>query len=194
MANSHQIRAVVKAENTLANFISILRPILTFYVLIKFQSQPLLLAILIVIIILLDAVDGIVARRFGGSKWGAYVDIVADRAVELIILFMYAYWGMISYVFPIIFLVRGIATDFLRILNNRYKDEKFKEPLSLGKADNRWVRGIYGFIKLAAFSLILLLPTTGYILLIIALIFNLYRGLPVIFSARSRFLIKKFLS
>lgn len=181
-----------KNESTLANLISALRPVLAAYVLFTFKSNPLFLAGWIIFIIFLDAVDGFVARKMiKKSKFGALVDIIADRAVELIILFTYAHWGLIPYIFPIIFLVRGLLTDFLRILNNKYKDEEFPEPLSIGKADNRWMRGIYAFVKLAAFSTILISYQIGYILMILALIINLIRGLPVIFSTRSKFLFKK---
>jgi phosphatidylglycerophosphate synthase len=184
----------IKTESTWANLISVLRPILIIYGLWKFQEEPLILALWIIFVILLDALDGIVARKLKEkSRFGAYVDIAADRAVELIILFVYAYWGIIHYIFPIVFAVRGMTTDFLRILNNVYKDKKFKEPLSIGKADNRFIRGLYGFIKLAAFSVILLFHKFGYALMIITLAMNLYRGLPVIFSKRSKILLKKFL-
>ncbi|MFC1616132.1 CDP-alcohol phosphatidyltransferase family protein [Patescibacteria group bacterium] len=180
-------------EFTWANLISITRPILVILALVYAKYHPWLLAGLIIIIILLDGLDGIVARKIDKKgRFGAYVDIAADRAVELIILFTYAYWGMITIAIPIIFAVRGLLTDFLRVLNNIYKDSKFKEPLSIGKADNRFIRGLYGFIKLAAFSVILILPKFGYGLIIVTLCFNLYRGLPVIFSKRSKYLFGKF--
>lgn len=187
-------KSSVEGEFTMANVISVVRPILLIYALWQFQNQPLILAAAIIIIIIMDAIDGMVARRFTASKFGGFIDIAADRAVELIILFTYAYWGLISYIFPIIFTFRGVATDFLRVLNNKYKDPNYKEPLSIGKADNRFMRGLYALIKLAAFSIILIYPKIGLILMLIALIMNLYRGLPVIFSSRSKVLIKKFLS
>ncbi len=185
----------LKTELTLANFISILRPIILIYLLLTFKEEPEFLALMIVLIILLDALDGIVARHMKKkSKHGAMIDILADRAVELIILFVYAKWGLISYIFPLVFAVRGLLTDVLRILNNIYKDNQFKEPLSIGKADKRFMRGFYGFIKLAAFSIILINKEIGLVLMLIALILNLYRGLPVIFSKRSKYLVKKLLS
>lgn len=180
-------------EFALANFISFMRPVLAVFALWQFKNQPIILGLSIAIIILLDALDGIIARRSGKlSKFGAYIDIAADRAVELIVLFTYGYWGLISYIFPILFTLRGLATDFLRLLNNIYKDSEYKTPLSIGKADNRFMRGFYAAVKLAAFALIPILPKTGLILMIIALATNLYRGLPVIFSARSKVLIKTF--
>lgn len=185
----------IKKETTWANMISAIRVPLLIYGLWALNEYPFLLAFWIILIFLLDALDGIVAREIDNkSNYGAYVDIAADRLVELIILFVYAFWGMISWIFPVVFLFRGMATDFLRVLNKIYKDEKFAEPLSIGKADNRFIRGLYGFIKLAAFSVILVMPTTGLILLIIALIMNLFRGLPVIFSKRSKELLKRLLS
>lgn len=187
-------KSSLEGEFTIANVISVLRPILAIFALWQFQNQPFVLAVSIVIIIFLDALDGIVARYFNSSKYGSFVDIIADRAVELIILFTYAYWGLIPYVFPIIFLLRGFATDFIRILNTKFKDPNYKEPLSIGKADNRFMRAFYAAIKLSAFSIILIYPKIGLILMVIALFLNLYRGLPVIFSNRSKLLISKFLS
>ena len=183
-------------ENTTwANIISILRPFLAIYGLVQFYQTPVILAVWITIVIILDAVDGIVARKMKAeSVGGPMIDIIADRAVELIILFSYAYFGIISYIFPIVFLIRGIATDSIRFLNNIYKDENFKEPLLIGNAHKRFWRATYGLIKLAAFTVILIYPKIGYVFMLIALLMNLYRGLPVIFNNRSKQLIKKFLS
>ena len=179
--------------NTWANLISILRPFLAIYGLMTFKENPIFLAVWIVVVILLDALDGIIARRLmEESKGGAFIDIVADRAVELIILFTYAHWGMISYIFPIIFAFRGLCTDLLRFLNHVYKDANYEKPLSIGKADNKLMRGFYAAVKLAAFSLILIYPQAGYLLMFIALGTNLYRGLPVIFSRRSSILLRRF--
>lgn len=177
-------------EFTWANFISIMRPLLIILALVQLKYQPVLLGLSIAAIILMDVLDGMVARRSARlSRLGAHIDIAADRAVELIVLFTYAGWGLISWIFPLIFTIRGLETDFLRLLNGIYKDAEYKTPLSLGKADNRFMRGFYGAIKLAAFSILPVFPKTGLILMVIALATNLYRGLPVIFSARAKVLI-----
>ena len=185
----------LKSEFTLANLISFSRPLILIYLLMNFKDDKIFLALMIIFVILLDALDGIVARHMKKkSKYGAMMDIIADRAVELIILFFYAAWGIISYIFPVIFSIRGGATDFLRLLNSIYKNNEYQNPLSLGKADGRFMRGLYGGVKLMAFSYILIDQKMGYLLMLITLFLNLYRGLPVIFSKRSSYLVKRFLS
>ncbi len=178
-------------ELNLPNFISIFRVFLLCAALYFFKESPIYLSFSIAVVIILDVVDGIVARKLHQeSKNGPLVDIIADRAVELIALFIFAYWGLISYIFPIIFLIRGALTDFLRLLNSIYFNA---HPLSLGKADSRRSRAIYATLKLITFALIPLLPQWGFFALILTTIANLQRGLPVIFSKNAKTLIKKFL-
>ncbi|MEK7672809.1 MAG: CDP-alcohol phosphatidyltransferase family protein [Patescibacteria group bacterium] len=181
----------LKENMTWANLISLLRPFLVVFCLYFFKDQPYILAASIVILLLMDALDGFVARKFNqASKLGAHIDILCDRILEIVILFVYAKWGLISYFFPIVFMIRGILTDSLRYLNEIYKDEKYKHPLSLGKADNRFFRGFTNTTKILAFSILPISPEIGLYFLVLALAVNLYRGIPVIFCKRSKQLMR----
>lgn len=182
----------VKKETTLANLISIARPPLALYGLMAFENNPILLSSWITGTMVLDAVDGWVARKNGKSDLGGYVDVAADRAVELLVLFTYANRGLVPYAIPITFAIRGAATDFIRILNKYYPNSKFEQPLSVGNADNKYMRAIYGLAKTAAFATAPLSQALGTISAFGALGINLARGIPVLVSKRSRELIKTF--
>ena len=189
-----QVKEQVKEESTFANFITIGRTILVAVSLYFLKDYPVPLTIIITLAIILDAADGFVARKYRSSKLGALVDILGDRVVELMILFVYAHWGLIPYFIPVIFLVRGVMTDFIRLLNHRYKDVGAAHPLELGKADNRPMRVISGLSKLFAFTVILVWQDIGLMLMYFALAVNLYRGIPAIFNSRSYALLKTFLN
>jgi phosphatidylglycerophosphate synthase len=187
-----QVKLEVKEESTIANWITIGRTIAVIVGLFFLKDHPVYLAILIVVAIALDGADGYAARKYRSSKRGALIDIFGDRIVEITILFAYAYWGLISYVFPVIFLVRGMTTDFIRVLNTMYPSEKYKHPLALGGAINRFMRGFYAILKASAFVTILLAPEVGFWLMVFAVVINLYRGIPAIFNHRAKTLLKTF--
>jgi len=70
---------------------------------------------LIIAAIALDAVDGYVTRRKGlSTPLGARLDILGDRVLENLFFTYFAVSGLISLWVPVIFFVRGTATDFLR--------------------------------------------------------------------------------
>ena len=65
----------------------------------------------IVLLIGMDAFDGIVARRRNEtSLLGSVLDIAADRAVEIVLWVVFASLNLISIVIPVIFIVRGALT------------------------------------------------------------------------------------
>jgi phosphatidylglycerophosphate synthase len=170
--------------------------------------------LLTAIAILLDGVDGYVARRTGTStKLGAALDILGDRIVEDSYLIFFASSGLISFWIPVIFIVRGIATDFLRGIAQNQGLTAF------GKSDgmlttwwgrqlvgSRWSRAAYGVLKGVMFcylgSLLLIRSATteiqvqvtpvlleslsdvGIVLAYSALVFCLIRGIPVFWEGR----------
>lgn len=182
----------MKKELTPANLISVSRPILAFYGLHEFENNPIVLATWMTGVMSLDTVDGYVARKTVKSRLGAYFDISADRAVELITLFTYASRDMISYAAPTIFIIRGLITDSLRVLNSIYPNSEYNQPLSLGGADNKYTRALYGITKTVSFATLPISKTIGTVSTMVALGLNLFRGFPVIFSNRSRELIRNF--
>ena len=103
----------------LANWITLSRfPLLAGIVLILFLGTPALRlagVILLVIGLMLDTVDGMVARRSGKSSlFGAVLDIAADRTYELVLWTVFAALGMIPVAIPLIVIARTTLTDAFR--------------------------------------------------------------------------------
>jgi phosphatidylglycerophosphate synthase len=103
----------------LANWITLSRfPLLLGIVLILFLGTPVLRlagVVLLVIGLMLDTVDGMVARRSGKSSlFGAVLDIAADRTYELVLWTVFAALGMIPVAIPLIVIARTTLTDAFR--------------------------------------------------------------------------------
>jgi CDP-diacylglycerol---glycerol-3-phosphate 3-phosphatidyltransferase len=103
----------------LANWITASRfPLLLVTVLILyFGSPPARLAgvLLLFVGLMLDTVDGMVARKTGQtSLFGSVLDIAADRTYELVLWVCFADLGMIPVVIPLIIIARTTLTDALR--------------------------------------------------------------------------------
>jgi CDP-diacylglycerol--glycerol-3-phosphate 3-phosphatidyltransferase len=103
----------------MANAITLSRlPVLVGVVLMLFLGGPWVQVAatpVMLFLILLDTLDGIVARRrqevgLVGSK----LDIAVDRVVELVMWVAYAHLDLISVAIPIIFIIRGTMVDAVR--------------------------------------------------------------------------------
>ena len=99
----------------LANLITFLRVLLTFSVIVVLKHvHPLHIVCIptISLIFFLDAIDGIVARRRNEtSEFGARLDIIGDRVIEMV---FWVYFTAASYLplwIPFVVLTRGILTD-----------------------------------------------------------------------------------
>jgi len=102
-----------------ANLITVLRfPLLVVVVLLLYLGGSvgqLIDAPLIVALILMDSLDGIVARRRDEQTLiGSALDIAADRAVEIALWVTYAHLRLISVVVPLTVVIRGALTDSIR--------------------------------------------------------------------------------
>lgn len=110
---------------------------------------------LVVVLILLDTVDGIVARaRNEISFLGSVLDIMADRTVELVMWISFAHLGLIPVAIPIVFVIRGTIVDTLRSLAVSQGTTPFKSTRSrLGAflVGSPFMRSGYGLAKLSAF-------------------------------------------
>lgn len=153
--------------------------------------------------IVLDAVDGYVARRYKlETPLGAQIDILGDRIIENLYFTFFAVSGLISLWVPLLFFVRGTATDFVRGLAARQGRSGFAKNSMLETAwarqlvASRWSRAAYGALKCACFcwlGLELSLPAHAAISAISALLvsstvmFCIVRGLPVLYEGQRYF-------
>ncbi|MCD8024537.1 MAG: CDP-alcohol phosphatidyltransferase family protein [Candidatus Gastranaerophilales bacterium] len=162
--------------------------------------------ILTIFVMWFDGLDGYVARKFHeSSKLGAVLDIMGDRIVENIYWVVFCALGWLNVTVPLIVLTRGIITDSLRSLALEKGYTPFGEKTMMqGKiakfiVASNFSRFTYALCKAAAFLLIILghirfeyphkeiVLQTGIICAIIAVIFCVLRGIPVIFESK-RFL------
>lgn len=105
----------------LANWITISRlPVLLIGMIALYFGSPLvrLLAVALLLIgLLLDTVDGVVARRAGQcSLFGSVLDIAADRTYELVLWVAFADLELVPVAIPVIVLMRTALTDAFRSL------------------------------------------------------------------------------
>jgi CDP-diacylglycerol---glycerol-3-phosphate 3-phosphatidyltransferase len=90
--------------------------------------------------IALDGVDGYLARRRGlATPLGAQLDILGDRVVENLFFTFFAVSGLISLWVPVLFFVRGTATDLVRSLAARTGRNGFGPD---GMIKTRWGRAL----------------------------------------------------
>lgn len=162
---------------------------------------------LVLVLILMDTIDGLVARsRKEESLLGSVLDIMADRSVELVLWVVYAHLGLVPLAIPIIFIVRGTVVDSLRAIGVGAGKTPFGSTTSaLGHflVGSPWMRSSYGVAKALAFTLLALTSslqlyaaadqglaqtaqtthTVALVLSWIATAFCIVRGLPVIIES-----------
>src|SRR3989338_5215647 len=138
-------------EITLSDYLSISRPLIAGVGLYFFNEKPVELSACLTAAFASDFVDGAVARRYGSSKYGAYLDIFGDRALEYLTLITFAAQKRISWVFPAMFITKGIVTDSLRLRESMKKDD-FSKPLAYGGNDKKLGKYAYGFAKMMYLS------------------------------------------
>lgn len=103
----------------LANWITLSRfPLLLLNILILYLGSPavrLAGVTLLFLGLMLDTVDGMVARKTGQtSLFGSVLDIAADRTYELVLWVCFADLGMIPVAIPLIVIARTTLTDAFR--------------------------------------------------------------------------------
>ena len=192
---------------TRANLVAISRAMLAFIAVAILFHRPnlyFLAALLTIVSILMDGLDGWVARRYGEvSRIGAVIDILTDRIVELTYWIAFAALHWIPAWIPIVVAVRGLLVDgaravaFERGLTAFGPTTMMRSKLGTFLVASRESRSAYGVAKAAAFTLMIVayapaLPeTVSRIVLTIALIFVyasvvlcVLRGIPVLLEAR----------
>jgi CDP-diacylglycerol--glycerol-3-phosphate 3-phosphatidyltransferase len=143
----------------MANTITLARiPLLIVVVLLLFLGSPVVQVItagLVAILIFMDTLDGIVARRRKEEGvLGSKLDIAVDRIVEQVMWIVYAQLGLISVAIPIIFIIRGGLVDTVRSFSLVWGETSF------GMMQTKWgrrlvasgfMRTLYGAAKVVAF-------------------------------------------
>lgn len=197
-----------------ANLITLFRLFLLYFIFFVLDHSGLQGYIwaffLTIFLILLDAVDGIVARwLMETSEIGGVFDIVADRIVENCFWIYFATRGIISFWVPFIIISRGILTDDIRGValtkGMTAFGEKTLQKSSIGKAlvSSRWSRGLYGFSKMLAFLSLIsiqgmampgseyfvahdtqnIIRVSGYAIIYFTVGYCILRGIPVILDS-----------
>jgi phosphatidylglycerophosphate synthase len=189
----------------LANWITLSRfPLLLITILILYRGSPLVQiagAALLFLGLVLDTVDGMVARRTGQtSLFGSVLDIAADRTYELVLWVCFADLGLIPMTVPLVILARTTLTDALRSVGVAAGTAPFEQPASrLGRflVASPWMRTGYSASKIITFCGLALAralsgspggiaqaegPIVGTLRLIawVTVILCVARGLPVI--------------
>ncbi len=162
----------------------------------RFIAVPLVL-----ILILLDTVDGLVARTRGEtSLLGSVLDIAADRMVEYVLWVFFAYLRLISPVIPVLVLIRGTFVDAVRSVAPAHGVRPFdmmRSQVSRFLVGSPFMRTSYAVAKLLAFVLLALrhalltaadpladtIALPARVIAWIALFFCLARGIPVLVEA-----------
>ena len=191
----------------MANFISILRTILAFFVIAMLFNQTDTVYWwafgLTIIVIWMDGLDGYVARKFNEcSKFGALLDILSDRIVENVFWVSFAVLGWIGLWLPLAVLTRGIITDSLRALAMEQGYTAFgSSTMMQGKVGkfivaSNFVRFTYAVCKAVAFALLIaahvpseypykpVITVLAYGSAYIAVALCILRGIPVVIESK----------
>jgi len=190
----------------MANTITLVRLLLLFVlVAMMYFATPvwqLLDLPLLVAVVLLDWLDGVVARRRNESTlFGAVFDIAVDRIVEGVMWVALAHLGLVPVWVPIYFIVRGQLTDSIRQVGasaGQAPYEMMRTRLGRALVVGKFMRGMSCGSKLAAFGwavLIQPLPAVDPVfwaewsdvfgavlvaLVWLAVVVNFLRGVPVL--------------
>ena len=127
----------------MANSITLARiPLLIAVVVLLYAGSPAVqvaTAGLVVVLILMDTLDGLVARhRQEAGMLGSKLDIAVDRIVELVMWVVYAHMNLISVAIPIIVIIRGGLVDMVRSFSLVWGETSF------GMMQTKWGRRLVG--------------------------------------------------
>ena len=197
----------------MANLLTISRfPLLLIVIsMLYLGSAPikLLSVLLLFLSLMIDTVDGTIARRTGKeSLAGSVLDIAADRVYELVLWVSLADLDAIPISIPLIVITRTTLTDAIRSVGVRDGKAPFEQHRSrIGKfiVSSTWMRSGYSVAKIVAFTgLTLGLALAEYpiesqqaryssftlpifqTMAWVAVLFCIVRGLPVVGGALRR--------
>lgn len=148
---------------SVANLITLSRFALTIFLIISIlnssSSLQLLNPFLLMLIILMDGLDGYFARLFQQeSLLGALLDIAVDRIIELSLWVVLAKIDLVPVWVAIVFLMRDVLVDTIR--NTMAKKEKgpfemMTTPIGRFLVAGRFMRFFYAAIKCFTFAWLL---------------------------------------
>jgi CDP-diacylglycerol--glycerol-3-phosphate 3-phosphatidyltransferase len=144
----------------MANLITILRfPFMILFVLILYNASPQVIlwsVLFLIVIILMDTLDGTIARRRQEtSLLGSALDIAADRTLEFFMWVVFSNLGLISVAIPLIVILRGVTVDAVRAVGIGQGIPPFKQvhtELSRFLVSSPVMRSGYGIFKGLAFG------------------------------------------
>jgi CDP-diacylglycerol--glycerol-3-phosphate 3-phosphatidyltransferase len=198
----------------LANRITVSRfPVLLIYVLVLYLTPPvwrLGAVVLLFVGLMLDTVDGLVARRSGQTSLiGSVLDVAADRTYELALWVCFADLRLVPVAIPLIVIARTTLTDALRsigIAKGQAPLLQSQTPLGRFLVASSWMRSGYAISKITAFLCLAAaealagfdpgkpmgkaatpLLEIGQVIAWIAVAMCVLRGLPVIAGAIRRY-------
>ena len=119
----------------LANWITLSRfPLLIVFLAILYSGSPQAIAWSVpylFLLLALDTVDGVVARRRGEtSLMGSILDIAADRTYELVLWVSFAGLGLLPIGIPLIVIIRTTLTDAIRTIGVGKGEAPFQQQRS----------------------------------------------------------------
>lgn len=176
----------------IANTITLIRLLLTLVVVALLGQHRTLDTVLIatiVIIFVLDGLDGYIARkRNETSETGALLDTVADRVIENTFWIYFTVTAYIPLWVPIMMMARGFITDNLQ-RQNGYPQQGWTHALTRSRSS----RAVSGVTKMLAFTSLAsvtvntsaALQSASSIFVVIAVAVCLLRGLPFFFPTRN---------
>ncbi len=197
----------------MANLITVSRfPLLIGYILMLYLGDEIVRIVAVpylFVAIMLDTVDGLIARRRqNASLMGSVLDIAADRVYELVLWVALADLRTIPVAIPLIVISRTTITDALRSIGVREGKAPFEQhqsSLARFLVGSPWMRTGYSVSKVLAFcGLTLGFAFSGYpdgsslealstpllalfrVVAWVAVAFCIVRGLPVILSPIGR--------
>lgn len=166
---------------------------------------------LIIFTMLIDAVDGYIARRRGSaSALGAVLDIAIDRVAENVFWITFVSLELVPLWVALVVVTRGILTDAVRgfaMGQGLTPFEMMETSWGRWLVSHRFMRATYGLAKVVTFPALALLHTLGLawsgtanevylplleqvvlVLILITVTFTLVRGIPVLIEARRFFI------
>ncbi len=133
-------------------------PLLALIIFLLYSSSGtayLVAAPLILALILMDSLDGYLARKYQKtSLLGSVLDIGVDRAVEYVMWVVFAHLRLISVLIPLLVIVRGSLVDAIRAVAPARGETPFgmmRTRLGRFLVGSPWMRSSYGIAKAVAF-------------------------------------------